>query len=109
MKKLLLMTLMLVIAVMASAKNIQTVIFTTHPQMHCESCENKIKGNLRFAKGVKKIETSVEDQKVTITYDADKTTVEKLQKEFQKIGYQVRVTTAEEKIAKEAEDECENM
>lgn len=109
MKKLLLMTLMLVIAVMASAKNIQTVIFTTHPQMHCESCEIKIKKNVRFAKGVKDIQTSVEDQKVTITYDADKTTVEKLMKAFKKIGYEVRVTTADEKIAKESEDECENM
>ncbi|MDY3820341.1 MAG: heavy metal-associated domain-containing protein, partial [Bacteroidaceae bacterium] len=25
--------------------------------MHCANCEKKIKGNIRFVKGVKKIET----------------------------------------------------
>lgn len=48
-------------------------MFTTSPQMHCENCENKIKGNLRFEKGVKKIVTDIDSQTVTVTYDADKT------------------------------------
>ena len=69
------------------AKDIKTVVFTTQPQMHCENCENKIKGNLRFEKGVKKIETNIERQEVVITYDADKTTEEKLKAAFEKIGY----------------------
>ena len=30
------------------AKTIKTVDLTTTPQMHCQNCENKIKGNLRF-------------------------------------------------------------
>ena len=41
------------------AKYIKTLVVTTTPPMHCRSCENKIKGNLRFKKGVKKIETSI--------------------------------------------------
>lgn len=81
------------------AKDIKTVVFTTVPQMHCENCENKIKGNLRFEKGIKDIQTSVPDQKVTIQYDADKTNPEKIAKGFAKIGYEATVVTEEAKKA----------
>ena len=70
------------------AKDIKTVVVTTTPQMHCNNCELKIKNNLRFEKGVKKIETDIDTQTVTITYDADKTTVEKLKAGFEKFGYE---------------------
>lgn len=73
------------------AKEIRTVVFTTEPQMTCVNCENKIKGNLRFEKGVKDIETNLGDQEVVVTYDADKTTVEALQKGMLKIGYRALV------------------
>ena len=56
-------------------REIKTVVFTTTPQMHCAACENKIKNNLRFEKGIKSIETSVPNQTVTVKYDADKTTI----------------------------------
>lgn len=56
-------------------QEIKTVVFTTTPQMHCAACENKIKNNLRFEKGIKSIETSVPDQTVTVKYNADKTTI----------------------------------
>lgn len=48
------------------------MVFTTTPQMHCAACENKIKNNLRFEKGIK---TSVPNQTVTVKYNADKTTI----------------------------------
>ena len=82
---------MLVFTISMFAKNIKTVVFTTVPQMHCENCENKIKGNLRFEKGIKDIKTSVPDQKVTIQYDADKTNPENIAKGFAKIGYEATV------------------
>lgn len=104
-----LLSMMLAVAAMAvSAKDIKTVIFTTTPQMHCENCEKRIKENLRYEKGVKAIKTSVAEQKVYVTYDADKTTPEKLQKGFKKFGYEARVTNEKEKIEKKAET-CENM
>lgn len=56
-------------------REIKTVFFTTTPQMHCAACENKIKNNLRFEKGIKSIETSVPNQTVTVKYNADKTTI----------------------------------
>ena len=56
-------------------REIKTVVFTTTPQMHCAVCENKIKSNHRFEKGIKSIETSVPNQTVTVKYNADKTTI----------------------------------
>lgn len=88
MKKTTLLLTMLLMAAVTFAKDIKTVVFTTQPQMHCESCENKIKGNLRFEKGIKNIETNVDEQAVTIQYDADKTNEEAIMKAFGKIGYQ---------------------
>lgn len=62
--------------------------------MHCSNCEAKIKKALRFEKGVKDIVTNVPRQMVTVKYDEDKTTVAKLIKALEKIGYYVRVVAA---------------
>jgi copper chaperone CopZ len=78
-------------------ENRKTVVVTTQPQMHCASCENKIKGNLRFEKGVKQIQTDIPNQTVTIEYDADKTTPEKLIDAFSKFGYKASEVKKEEK------------
>ncbi len=73
------------------AKEPKTLVVTPTPQMHCEGCENKIKNNLRFEKGVRSIETDLANQTVTVGYDAEKTTAEQLIKSFSKIGYTVKV------------------
>lgn len=88
MKKVIFSSAMMLIALVAMAKDIKTVVVTTQPQMHCENCEKKIKGNLRFEKGVKEIQCDIEGQRVTITYDADKTNVEAIIKSFGKFDYQ---------------------
>lgn len=75
-------------AVVGLAKDIKTVVVTTQPQMHCSGCEDKIKGNLRFEKGVKRIECDIKEQRVTVTYDADKTNAEKIIQSFGKFGYE---------------------
>lgn len=81
-----------IIAVLATsvwAKDIRTVSVTTDPVMHCANCEKKIRNFFRFEKGIKKIETSVPEQRVTITYDADKTSEQKIMDSFSKIDYSV--------------------
>lgn len=77
-------------AAVGLAKDIKTAIFTTNPEMHCESCENKIKGNLRFEKGIKSIKTDLKSKTVTIQYDADKTNVQNIIKGFKKIKYEAK-------------------
>lgn len=96
MKKLILSAMGIAMAFSMYAKDIQELVVTTTPPMSCQNCENKIKGNLRFEKGVKKIETNIPDQRITIEYDADKTNPEQIENAFHKIGYQVEVIQIEE-------------
>ncbi|MBQ0023269.1 MAG: heavy-metal-associated domain-containing protein [Prevotellaceae bacterium] len=75
------------------AKDLKVLVVKTAPEMHCNNCENKIKGNIRFTPGVKKIDTSLEAKTVTITYDAEKTDSKKIIAAFKKIGYDATVVS----------------
>lgn len=92
MKKSLLM-IMTSLLLMAGGKDLRVLVMTPTPQMHCENCENKIKKNLRFESGVKKIETSIKEQTVAVTYDATKTDVKKIQAAMKEIGYDTKVVS----------------
>ena len=91
MKKNLLVAFMLILAgnTFANTKA-DTLVVTTNPQMHCENCEKKIKSNIRFVKGTKKIDTSVKAQKVTIIYDSKKASYKDFVGAFKKIGYEIK-------------------
>lgn len=89
MKKLILSCLLLIGAAALYAKDMKTLVVTTSPQMSCQNCENKIKGNLRFEKGIHKIETDLKNQTVTVTYDADKTDETKIAEAFGKLNYKI--------------------
>ena len=101
MKRSVLALAMGLIAITAMAKTIKTTVFTTSPQMHCENCENKIKGNLRFE--------NIDSQTVTVTYDADKTSVDRLMKGFSKFGYTARELKPGETVTTDSDEECPNM
>lgn len=91
MKKNVLLALMLGLTCSTFAKtSADTLVVTTQPQMHCINCEKKIKSNIRFVKGTKNIETSVDDQKVTIVYDSNKATFADYVAAFKKIGYEIK-------------------
>ena len=94
MKKVFILSAMMLTALVTLAKDIKTVVVTTNPEMHCENCENKIKGNLRFEKGIKNIITDLKTKTVTIEYDADKTNVENIIAGFKKIKYEASEATA---------------
>lgn len=82
---------MLAVAGNAFAKTpADTLVVTTQPQMHCQNCEKKIKSNIRFVKGTKKIDTSVDEQKVTIVYDSKKADYDDFVAAFRKIGYEIK-------------------
>lgn len=65
-----------------------TAVFKVQPEMHCQNCENNIKSELRWEKGVKKIETSLQNQTVTVQYDPSKTTPAKIAAGLEKLGYE---------------------
>lgn len=91
MKKHILLLAMLLCAFAVAAKDRKTLRVTTEPVMVCHNCENKIKKNLRFEKGISNITTDIEQQVVTIIYDADKTDPDKIIKAFSKIQYKAVV------------------
>lgn len=95
MKKFILSAFIAVAAFSAyAADNDTTVCFTVNPPMSCVNCENKIKSNLRFEKGVKNIEASAADALVTVKFDKRKTSIDKLIPAFKKIGYEAKTATA---------------
>lgn len=89
MKKFLNVTLLSLMALGVWAENLQTIVYKPTPKMTCQNCEKKIKGSLRFVKGTKRIDTSLQEQTITITYDADKAKPADYVKELAKIGRQV--------------------
>lgn len=91
MKKQILSVLALTIAIVCTAADIKTLQVTTEPEMVCNNCENKIKKNLRFEKGIKEIKTDRENQVVTVIYDAEKTDPGKIVEAFGKIKYKVTI------------------
>ena len=96
MKQLIIMMAMAIASFSASAQKAassDTLVITTNPQMHCTNCEKKIKSNIRFVKGVKKIETSVPEQRVTIIYNPKKSTYQDFVKAFKKIGYDIAIAS----------------
>jgi copper chaperone CopZ len=93
-KSLLLIVAIIATSICASAKTTEsTAVFNVSPKMVCANCENKIKSNIRFVKGVSNIETSIENETVTVTYNPEKTDTEKIAAAFQKIGYTATVAT----------------
>lgn len=98
--KQILIAIMTSLLLIAGGKEMRVAVLTPTPQMHCASCENKIKGNMRFEKGVTKIETNIEAQTVTVTYDGGKTDVKALQAGMKKIGYDTKVVS-DKPVAKE--------
>ena len=104
MKRCLIMMAIAITSLSASAQTdnqTDTLCVTTTPQMHCANCENKIKKNIRFVKGVKEIKTSVPEQKVTIVYQKGKSTYEDFVKAFSKIGYKIERYANGDKSANE--------
>ncbi|MGM9825406.1 MAG: heavy-metal-associated domain-containing protein [Paludibacteraceae bacterium] len=85
MKKILIFLLALLPMAAVQAKpNKQTVVL--YCDLHCQGCCDKIMKNIAFEKGVKDIQFDMEQQAVTVTFDANKTDVPTLQKAFAQIG-----------------------
>ena len=66
---------------------VKEVTFNVH--LHCENCMKKVQENISFEKGVKDLHVCLEDQTVSIKYDAAKTTEDKLKAAIEELGYPV--------------------
>lgn len=107
MKKILTLLAATMMCTATFAKDLKVLVVKTNPEMHCNNCEMKIKNNIRFTSGVKKIDTNLETKLVSVTYDADKTGQKALIAAFKKIGYDATVVSdkkVEDKGAKKPVD-----
>ena len=68
----------------ANTKEAQVVFSVS---MDCHNCEQKIKKNIPYEKGVKDLNTALDKQLVTIKYQTDKTDKAKLKKSIEKLGF----------------------
>ena len=94
-------------ALVASAKDIKTVMFTTNPQMQSADCGNRIKSRLQLENGVELIKTDLKEQKVMVKYDAEKTTPCKIVAAFSKLGYTTQpVEISQNACSKEGKPNC---
>lgn len=105
MKKLILLTFTLFLAVLTQAQTIKEVVFTTEPEIECNNCVKRIKDNIRFEKGVKAIDPDLKTKLVTIQYDSEKTSPEKLIKAFAKINYKAMIVETKDKENKQDKED----
>lgn len=113
MKKMMLSIALMLVALGAMAEK-KTVTLYIH-DMECKNCQAKVENTLAFEKGVRSLDFDLEKRQVTITYNDEKTSVEKLQQallKYNKYGSQVVVeceTPCKEQSAccqKKAKKEC---
>ena len=57
--------------------------------LHCKNCVTKIQENISFEKGVKDLHVCLEDQIISVKYDASKTNEETLKNAIIKLGIPV--------------------
>ena len=68
---------------------VKTTVFMT--DVDCETCAKKIDNSLPYQKGVKEVKVDVSTRKVTVTYDATKSSDDALIKAFKKIKINAEV------------------
>ena len=68
---------------------VKTTVFMT--DVDCETCAKKIDNSLPYQKGVKEVKVDVATRKVTVTYDATKSSDDALIKAFKKIKINAEV------------------
>lgn len=67
----------------------ETVVFDV--SMTCENCQKRIEKNIAFERGVTDMKVDLEKKTVKIEFKKSQTSVEKLQKAIEKLGYEVKI------------------
>lgn len=71
------------------AKTLKTKLFHITPGMECSNCENRVRQCIGDVEGVTDVVTDTKEQTVSVTYDADITSSDKIAQAFAKINYNV--------------------
>lgn len=80
-----LLSILFVIGALSVDAQRSTVVIET--SAICGQCKDRIEEHMRFAKGVKLAELDLDSKKLTVVYNAGKTSPETLRNEVSSIGY----------------------
>jgi copper chaperone CopZ len=87
MKKIVMMTLAALFAVNVLADNVKFKV----TNMHCENCAKRAEKALKANEGVSEVKVNLECKAVCVTFDAQKTNVETLQKALTDVKFEAEV------------------
>ncbi|MCR4582625.1 MAG: heavy-metal-associated domain-containing protein [Prevotella sp.] len=87
MKKIIMMTFAALLALNVMADNVQFKI----DNMHCQNCVKRVEKALKANEAVSSVKVNLEDKAVCVSYDAEKTNVEALQKALTDVRFQAVV------------------
>jgi copper chaperone CopZ len=89
-------TLLLLLSTLITTTNAQTTVNKSNKKteevifnvgMHCQSCKERIEKYLPMETGVKDLKVDLDKKEVTIVFNPQKTTLEKLKKAVEDLGY----------------------
>ena len=100
--------LVIIFILFVSQKNsfCQTDTIRIQTSAICETCKKTIESDLSFEKGVKKSNLNLDDKVLTVVYNPEKTTPEKIRIAVTKSGYDADTLKADPKAYKRLPDCC---
>lgn len=81
----------------AQKKSSKTETVEIKSSVVCGMCEDRVKKDLAFEKGVRSVEVNLETKIITVEFNPKKTDKEKIKKAITKIGYDADEMLAEDK------------
>ncbi len=85
-------------------KKKEIIIIQTSAQ--CEQCKDRIEKALAYTKGVKKSNLDLETKKISVIYNPEKTSPEKIREVISKVGYDADSIPADAKAYEELPGCC---
>jgi mercuric ion binding protein len=100
------LALVVAIALPASAKEIKTAEIKL-PTLQCGMCKRTIESKLKGTEGLDSISVSVDEKIATVVYDADVTTIAKLEEAISLTGYAANDVAADKRAQKKLHPCCQ--
>lgn len=97
---------LLLFTTVAKAQNVNTAEIKIKTSAICETCKKTIEQSLAFEKGIKQSDLDISTKIVTVTYNPNKTTPEKIRLAISNTGYDADEVKANPKAYKKLEACC---
>ncbi len=106
-KKTILVNILVIFAFTTNAQENQKIAeIKIKTSAVCNMCKETLESNLAFEKGIKKTELEVKSSIITVTYNPQKITPEKIRKAISKLGYDADEVPADPKAYEKLSSCC---